>query len=57
MGAIIIVALSIFLTYKICKALFANTIAETIVYVYRGFIVWIFVLWLLVNIGNWLGLI
>lgn len=54
--AVLVVILSIFLTYKVCKVLFRNTIGTTMAYISRAFIVWMIVTAILSGIGHSIGL-
>lgn len=54
---IIILILSVYLTVKIVKALYANTIGTTRAYIVRGWLIWIFVLVALMAIFGMIGLV
>lgn len=54
---IIILALSVFITVKIVKAMYANTIGTTGAYILRGWLIWIFVLLALIVVFGMIGLI
>lgn len=53
--AVIIAILSIFITYKICKVMFQNTVGTTMAYAKRAFVVWIIVAAVLAGTANSLG--
>lgn len=54
---IIILVLSVFLTAKIVKVFYANTIGTTNAYIVRGFLIWLFVLVALMAIFGAIGLV
>ena len=55
--AIVIVILSFFIAYKICKVLNRNTIGTRTAYLGRAIFVWAIVLVILAGLANKIGLI
>lgn len=57
MWSLIVLFLSIYLTYKVCRILFRNTIGTTMAYATRAFVVWMIVTAIVAGIANKLGLL
>lgn len=55
--AVILFIISIFITSKICKVLFRNTIGTGMAYASRTFVVFIIVIGILASICNSIGLL